>query len=87
MASNLGKFELTFIFLRVRCHHYEFFAKTRSKQDHGCELFPAEFCGVTLSRYAHEGANGSFRTGLPNVRASESCGSCEPGREPCESPF
>ena len=47
--------------MRVRCHHYEFFATTRSKQDDGCELFPAEFCGVTLSRngHAHEGTNGS----------------------------
>ena len=40
-------------FLRVRCHHYEIFAKTRSKQDDGYKLFPAEFCGVTLSRYGH----------------------------------
>ena len=50
MASNLGKFELTFIFLRVRCHHYEFFAKTRSKQDHGCELFPAKVQMVAFVR-------------------------------------
>lgn len=67
MASKLGKFELTFVFLRVRCQRYEFFAKTRSKQDDGCELFPAEFCSVTrvtLSRYghAHDGTNGGFRT-------------------------
>ena len=59
MASKLGKFQRNFLFLRVRCHHYEIFAETRSKQDDGCELFPAEFCGVTLSRYghAHEGTN------------------------------
>ena len=35
MASKLRKFELTFLFLRVRCHHYDFFAKTCSKQDEG----------------------------------------------------
>ena len=64
MASKLGKFQRNFLFLRVRCHHYEIFAKTRSKQDDGCELFPAEFCGVTLSRYghAHEGTNDRFRS-------------------------
>ena len=27
------------------------------------------------------------QNGLPNVRASESCDSCEPGCEPRESPF
>ena len=49
MASKLGKFELTFVLLRVRCDRYEFFAKARSNQDDGCELFLAEFCySVTL---------------------------------------
>ena len=64
MASKLGKFELTFVFCKFVVTTTDFFAKSRSKQDDGCELFPAEFCGVTLSRYghAHEGTNGRFRT-------------------------
>ena len=63
MTSKLGKFELTLVFCEFVVT-YEFFAKTRSKEDDGCELFPAEFCGVTLSRYghAHEGTNGRLRT-------------------------
>ena len=67
MASKLGKFKLTFAFWEFVVNITNFFAKTRSKQDDGCELFPAEFCGVTcvtLSRYghAHDGTNFGFRT-------------------------
>ena len=67
MASKLGKFELTFVLCEFVVTTTKFFAKTRSKQDDGCELFPAEFCGVTrvtMSRYghAHDGTNGGFRT-------------------------
>lgn len=68
MASKLGKFELTFVFCEFVVTTTKFFAKTRSKQDDGCELFPAEFCGVTLSRYGHthEGSNRRFRTRSPS---------------------
>ena len=64
MASKLGKYELTLVFCEFVVITTNFFAKTLSKQDDGCELFPTEFCGVTLSRYkhAHEGTNGRFRT-------------------------
>ena len=42
-----------FRFLRVCCHHDEIFARTHSKLEDGYKLFPAEFCGVTLSHYGH----------------------------------
>ena len=64
MASKLGKFERTFVFCEFVVTTTKFLQKTRSKQDDGCDLFPAEFCGVTLSRYghAHEGTNDRFRS-------------------------
>ena len=61
MAFKLGKFELTFVFCEFVVTTKNFLQKlVASKQDDGCELFPAEFCGVPLSRYrhAHEGTNG-----------------------------
>ena len=69
MASKLGKFERTLVFGKfdfvvTTTNFLQKLVVNRSKQDHVCELFPATFCGVTLSRYghAHEGTNGIFRT-------------------------
>ena len=78
MASKWGKFELTFVFWEFVVTTTNFFAKTRSKLDDGCELFPAEFRGVTLARYghAHEGTNGRFRTRSPT--RSLVARACEP---------
>ena len=62
MASKLGKFERNFVFCEFVVTTTKFLRKLVVKDD--CELFPAEFFGVTLSRYghAHEGTNNRFRT-------------------------
>ena len=55
MASNLRKFERTFVFCEFVCQHYKIGYRTSA-----ANFFPA----VTLSRYgdAHEGKNDRFRT-------------------------
>ena len=42
---------------------------------------------TNISAVSSETDTSAITMGLPNVRASESCDSCEPRCEPCESPF